>query len=71
MASNSNIAAVAGLCVHEILDRVTVHTINDSERMGEILLDALKRRGLRLDYAKLLSLDLTQPLPILLLPQAE
>lgn len=71
MASNSNIEAVAGLCVHEVLDRINVHTLNNSERMGEILLDALQRRGLRLEHAKFLSLDFTQPLPVLLLPQAE
>lgn len=69
--ANSNIVAVAGLCFQEVLDRVTVHTLGDSELMGERLLDALQRRGLRIDYARFLSLDMTQPLPILLQPQAE
>jgi hypothetical protein len=71
MATNSNIVAVAGMCLGEVLDRVTVHSLNDPERMGELLLDALQRRGMTLSHAKFLSLDVTQPLPILLQPQAE
>lgn len=70
MATNSNIVAVTGLCITEVLDLVTVHSLNDPERMGALLLDALRRRGLSLHHAKLFSLDCTQPLPVLLLPQA-
>lgn len=69
---NSNIEAVAGLCFHEVLDRATTLTLDDTERMGELLLQALERRGLTLAHATLHTLDATQPMPVLLnVPQAD
>jgi len=66
MALNTNIEAVAGLCVHEVLDRATAQILDNTERMGELLLQALDRRGLTLAHATVHTLDATQPMPLLL-----
>ncbi len=69
--NTARLAAVAGIALSEAMDRINARHLGDVETLGSILLDALQRRGLSLEYAKLFSLDFTQPLSNLLRPKAE
>jgi hypothetical protein len=72
--SNSTVSLV-GVCFIEALDAVNVHTLHSAHDMGLALVDALRRRGVSIDRERFLDArgvrtDDTQPLPVLLTPQA-